>query len=274
MVSRIRRTSPVGFGDSKTWPTISLSSATAVSVEPISSASQIVRSFLRAPARRGAASRAGRRRPARRRGPGSRRHTRSSGRSSIRGRDQRQTAGRPSPKTGVSLGCPSNSRGRDRGRSPGRPTAGSAGCGAVTGLNFLLVLRSGRWRKRRPSSVLSGKSRLVDRVGAAARRAAHAGRRGRRRGGTRGWSRSRRPSWRPLGLRLTTICARKLASPNTSSISSRRCAASLSSMLTKTAPAAASTSRGGLEPRPHHRRPGGVPAGVRVGVEPSRKRSA
>ena len=49
IVCSIRRTRPVGFGDSKTWPTIALSSATAVSVEPTSSASQIVRSFFRRP---------------------------------------------------------------------------------------------------------------------------------------------------------------------------------------------------------------------------------
>ena len=49
IVSRIRRSSPVGLGDSKRWPTSALSSATAVSVEPISEASQIVRSFLRRP---------------------------------------------------------------------------------------------------------------------------------------------------------------------------------------------------------------------------------
>jgi hypothetical protein len=101
IVARIRRTSPVGLGDSKTWPTISLSSATAVSVEPTSSASQMVRSFLRRP-------------------PGSRcsqsfwktsirspclplirRQTRSPGRSSISGALHRQTAGLPSPKTGT-----------------------------------------------------------------------------------------------------------------------------------------------------------------------------
>ena len=46
-----------------------------------------------------------------------------------------------------------------------------------------------------------------------------------------------------MGLRLTTTCARKLASPNTSSISSRRYAASLSSMLTQIAERALITSR-------------------------------
>ena len=58
-----------------------------------------------------------------------------------------------------------------------------------------------------------------------------------------------------LGLRLTTTWARKLRSPNTSSISSRRWATSLSSMLTKIAPVSASTLARRLEPGPHHRRP-------------------
>ena len=78
IVSRIRRTSPVGLGDSKTWPTIALSSATAVSVEPTSSASQMVRSFLRRPVRCSQSFwKTSTRSPA---GPLIRRQTRSSGR--------------------------------------------------------------------------------------------------------------------------------------------------------------------------------------------------
>ena len=66
MVARIRRTRPVGLGDSKTCPTSSLSSATAVSVEPTSSDEPdgASASCAARPGRRGAASRAGRRRPA------------------------------------------------------------------------------------------------------------------------------------------------------------------------------------------------------------------
>ena len=96
-MSRIRRSSPVGLGDSKTWPTICFSSATAVSVEPISSASQIVRSFLRRPSCSQSFWNTSTRSPSR---PLTRRQTRSSGRLSISGADQRQTAGVPSPKTG------------------------------------------------------------------------------------------------------------------------------------------------------------------------------
>jgi hypothetical protein len=74
-----------------------LSSATAVSVEPISSASQIVRSFLRRPSCSQSFWKTSTRSPSL---PLTRRQTRSSGRWSISGADQRQTAGVPSPKTG------------------------------------------------------------------------------------------------------------------------------------------------------------------------------
>ena len=123
-----------------------MSSATAVSVEPISSASQIVRSFLRraAPsgARRAVRWKTSTRSPA---VPRTRRQTRSSGRSSIRGRDQRQTAGEPSPKTGLISTAPSNG---DVRTSPvsGSPQIAKCRVGAVSGLNFLLVLRSGSRR--------------------------------------------------------------------------------------------------------------------------------
>ena len=132
----------MGLGDSKTWPTSALSSATAVSVEPISSASQMVRSFLRRPPSRCSQSRwkMSARSPLR---PRITRHSRSSGRSSTRGLDHRHTAGRPSPKTGVSAVLPSNSLVATR-PVTGSPYSGKWSVGALTGLNFLLVLRSGR----------------------------------------------------------------------------------------------------------------------------------
>ena len=158
IVCSSRRTRPVGFGDSKTWPTIALSSATAVSVEPTSSASQIVRSFLRRPPGPSRCSQSfwntSTRSPSR---PLMTRQTRSSGRCSIRGADHRHTAGRPSPNTGSISTAPSKGVGATR-PDTGSPYTGKCKVRAVTGLNFLLVLRSGRCRYRRPSGDSNGKS--------------------------------------------------------------------------------------------------------------------
>ena len=146
MVPRILRTRPVGFGDSKTWPTMSLSSATAVSVEPTSSANQMVRSFLRRTPRASRSSQSfwntSTRMPAR---PRTRRQTRSSGRRSTSGALHRHTAGVPSPKTGSTSTAPEKSTVRTSPVS-GSPYNGKCMVRAVTGLNFLLVLRNGSRR--------------------------------------------------------------------------------------------------------------------------------
>ena len=158
IVWRMRLMSPVGFGDSKTCPTISLSSATAVSVEPTSSASQIVRSFLRRSPPESRCSQSFWNTSARSpRRPLITRHTRSSGRCSISGADHRHTAGRPSPNTGSISSAPANGVVLTR-PLVGSPYTGKCSVRAVTGLNFLFVLRSGRCRKRRPSGASSGKS--------------------------------------------------------------------------------------------------------------------
>ena len=167
MVARIRRTSPVGLGDSKTWPMSSLSSATAVSVEPISSESQIVRSFLRRPpvavqpvpledvdplavaALDLAADQV----------VGTLVDPRPATSATRPGARRRRPARSPARPSNVAPSRPA--------RSPGRPTPGSAGCGAVTGLNFLLVLRSGRWRKRAAVVAVQREVVLVDGLGAA-----------------------------------------------------------------------------------------------------------
>ena len=149
------------------------------------------------------------------------------------GRDHRHTAGVPSPKTGVISTEPAN------GCVATRPVEGSPQTGkwrvrAVVGLNFLLVLRSGRCRSRRPSGSVSGKSRGLTSSALVASSAHDLS----SRAYTRRYSwlvAKPHPSCRPLALRLTTIVATKCSSPNTSSRSSRRCATSLSSMLTKIA---------------------------------------
>ena len=73
------------------------------------------------------------------------RQTRSSGCASIFGRLQRHTAGVPSPKTGPISTAPSNGVVRTAPLS-GSPHTVKCSVRAVTGLNFLFVLRSGRCR--------------------------------------------------------------------------------------------------------------------------------
>ncbi len=64
----------------------------------------------------------------------------------------------PSPNTGEISTAPSYGVVLTRPLS-GSPQTAKWSVRAVTGLNFLLVLRSGRCRKRRPSGVANGKSR-------------------------------------------------------------------------------------------------------------------
>ena len=242
IVPRIRRTSPVGLGDSKTWPTISLSSATAVSVEPTSSASQIVRSFLRRPPGcRGAASRVGRRRPARRaplHPPADQ---------VVAALVDQRPAPPPHRRRPVAEDRPDLDRAVERRRAhpPGLRVAPDREVQGPRGHRVELLVGVAQRQVPVPPAVVGDQREVAldRRCPGCSRPGRYGGRRGRRRAGTRGWSRTRCPSWRPFGLRLTTTWARKFSSPNTSSISSRRCATSLSSMLTKIAPRSASTSR-------------------------------
>ena len=176
----------------------SLSSATAVSVEPISSLSQMVRSFLRRPPSRCSQSRwkMSARSPSL---PWMVRHTRSSGRSSTSGADQRHTAGRAVAEDGQQLHRARRRRRWRRARWHGSPYSGKCSVRAVTGLNFLLVLRSGRWRNRRPSGGGQREVGLVDVLGDCWRPPRTAAGRGRRPGRTRGWSRSRARAGGPWG---------------------------------------------------------------------------
>ena len=173
IVCRIRRTRPVGLGDSKTCPTTTLSSATAVSVEPTSSASQMVRSFFRRP-------------------PGPSRCSQSFWKTSTRSprapldHPADQVVGALLDQRPPTTATPPAGRRRTPARSPpapsngaaltrpltGSPYTGKCRVRAVTGLNFLLVLRSGRCRYRRPSGAVQ---REVGRVhGLRAARVQHA----------------------------------------------------------------------------------------------------
>ena len=195
IVCRIRRVSPVGLGDSKTWPTSAFSSATAVSVDPTSSESQMVRSFLRRSGESQSRWKTSTRSPSR---PATTRHTRSSGRSSIRGRDQRHTAGEPSPNTGSTSTEPVERGRRD---PPARRVAVDGEVQRPRGHRVELLVGVAQRQvpeaaavRRREREVAPGRrSRSSSRRGRTARR------RGRRPGRTRGWSRSRRRAGGPWG---------------------------------------------------------------------------
>ena len=198
MVPRIRRTSPVGFGESKTCPTISFSSATAVSVEPDLLGQPDRAQLLAPPARRVQPVLLEHVHPLARwcRAPAGRPGPRPARRSAAR--LHRHTAGGPSPKTGRISTASSNGAVRT---SPDAtaPHTGKCRVRAVDRVELLVGVAQRQVPEPPPVAVHQREVAARSRSRGSTRRARTRAHRVRRPAGTRGWSRTPCPAGAPWG---------------------------------------------------------------------------